>query len=189
VKPAASINAVPDQQDRLIAWFAALAIAIHILEASFPSPVPGIKPGLANAVTLIVLLRHGLRAAIWVGALRVLVGSLLVGSLMTPTFWLSASGATLSILVLCLGAAWNRALPAARLSAIGLSVLAALAHMSGQFFVAYRLFIPHPGLLRLLPLLLGAALLFGTVTGWIASRILARLPPLATSAVGDEAPR
>jgi len=118
----------------------------------------------------------------------VLVGSLLVGSLMTPTFWLSASGATLSILALCLGTAWNRALPAARLSAIGLSVLAALAHMSGQFFIAYRLFIPHPGLLRLLPLLLGAALLFGTVTGWIASRILARLPPFAPPAVGDEAP-
>lgn len=172
------MNAVPTPQDRLIAGFAALAIAIHILEASFPSPIPGIKPGLANAVTLIVLLRHGLVAAVWVGALRVLVGSLLVGSLMTPTFWLSAAGASCALLALALGAAWNRLVAAAALSAVGLSVLAALAHMAGQFFVAYRLFLPHPGLLRLLPVLLGAALLFGTVTGWIAQRILDRLRPV-----------
>ncbi|MGB0956764.1 MAG: Gx transporter family protein, partial [Panacagrimonas sp.] len=46
------------REDRLIAAFAALAIAIHVLEATFPSPVPGVKPGLANVVTLIVLLRY-----------------------------------------------------------------------------------------------------------------------------------
>lgn len=171
------MTAVPTEEDRLIAWFAALAIAIHILEASFPSPIPGIKPGLANAVTLIVLLRHGLRAALWVGALRVLVGSLLVGSLLTPTFWLSASGAACSMAALTLAAGWNRLLPPARLSALGLSVLAAMAHMSGQFFIAYRVFLPHPGLLHLLPVLLTAALVFGTATGWIATQILARLPP------------
>ena len=53
-------------EDRLVAGFAALAIAIHILEAAFPSPLPGIKPGLANVVTLVVYLRHGLRLAAWV---------------------------------------------------------------------------------------------------------------------------
>lgn len=162
-------------EDRLIAGFAALAIAVHVLEAGFPSPVPGIKPGLANVVTLIVLLRHGLKPALWVGVLRVLVGSLLIGSFMTPTFWLSASGAACSLAVLALGAGWNALLPRLRLSALGLAVLAAEAHMAGQFYVAYHWFIPHPGLLRLLPLLLAAALGFGLVSGWIASRILDRL--------------
>ena len=46
------------REDRLIAGYAALAIVIHVLEAGFPSPVPGVKPGLANVVTLIVLLRR-----------------------------------------------------------------------------------------------------------------------------------
>ena len=82
-----------DALDRRIAGLAAVAIAIHVLEAGFPSPVPGIKPGLANVVTLIALLRHGVACAAWVAGLRVLVGSLLVGSFLTPTFWLSATGA------------------------------------------------------------------------------------------------
>lgn len=168
---------LPTREDRLVAGYAALAIVIHVLEAGFPSPVPGVKPGLANAVTLIVLLRHGWRMAAWVALLRVLVGSLLVGSFMAPGFWLSASGAAVSLLALGAGYLWNRALPPLRLSALGLSIVAALAHMAGQFAVAYGVFVPHPGLLRLLPLLMTAALLFGAITGLVAQALLARLPP------------
>lgn len=165
------------RNDTLIAGFAALAIVIHVLEASFPSPLPGIKPGLANAVTLIVLLRHGWRSAAWVNALRVLTGSLLTGSFMAPGFWLSASGALWSLLVLGLCTQWNARLPAAALSTLGLSVLSALAHMGGQFWIAYEWFVPHPGLLRLLPVLMTAALAFGLMTGWATRQILRRLPP------------
>lgn len=165
------------REDRLIAGYAALAIVIHVLEAGLPSPVPGVKPGLANAITLIVLLRHGWRMALWVAALRVVAGSLLVGSFLAPGFWLSLAGAAASILALGAGWGWNRTWPAMRLSALGLSVIAALAHMAGQFALAYGLFVPHPGLLRLLPLLMTAALIFGIVTGAVADRILRRLPP------------
>lgn len=163
------------EMDRLIAGFAALAIVIHIIEAGVPTPLPGVKPGLANVVTLIVLLRHGLVAAIWVQLLRVLVSSLLIGSFLTPTFLLSASGAVCALLVMAAQTAWNRQLPAAAFTPIGLGVAAACAHMTGQFFVAYTLFIPHPGLLTLLPVLLTAALAFGGVSGWLASAVLARL--------------
>ena len=165
------------RNDRLIAGFAALAIVIHVLEANFPSPIPGIKPGLANAITLIVLLRHGWRSACWVTALRVLAGSLLTGSFMAPGFWLSAGGAFCSLLVLGLCTQWNRHLPGAALSALGLSILSALAHMSSQFTIAYHWFVPHPGLLRLLPVLMSAALAFGLATGWATQQILRRLPP------------
>lgn len=168
---------VPNREDRLVAGYAALAIVIHVLEAGFPSPVPGIKPGLANAITLIVLLRHGWRLAVWVAVLRVLVGSLLVGSFLAPGFWLSCAGAACSLLALGAGTAWNRLLPAAALSAVGLSVMAALAHMGGQFALAWSVFVPHPGLLRVLPPLMTAALVFGTVTGLAAAAVLARLPP------------
>ena len=60
-------------RDARLARFAALAAAVHVLEAGLPSPVPGIKPGLANIVTLIVLLRHGWRAAVVVTLLRVVL--------------------------------------------------------------------------------------------------------------------
>lgn len=166
--------------DRLIAGFAALAIVIHVLEAGFPSPVPGIKPGLANVVNLVVLLRYSWRMTLWVGGLRVIVGSLLIGNFLTPGFWLSASGAIASLVTmgLCLG--WNRIAPM-QLSAIGIGLLSAAAHMLGQFSAAYTLFVPHPGLLNLLPLLISAAIVFGLATGHVAARVLAALPALASA--------
>lgn len=166
---------VPTLLDRRIAGLAAVAIAIHVLEAGFPSPVPGIKPGLANVVTLIALLRHGIGVAAWVAGLRVLVGSMLVGSFLTPTFWLSATGAVCAFAALA--AAWQigRWLPPLRLSALGLSAVSAMAHMSGQFFAAWRIFLPHDGLLYLLPVLLAAALVFGLVSGFVALRVVQRM--------------
>ncbi len=162
-------------RDHWIAGFAALAIVIHILEAGVPTPIPGIKPGLANVITLVVLLRHDLLAAIWVQLLRVLVGSVLIGSFLTPTFLLSLSGALCSLAILALLIGWNRLLPPARVGPIGLGVAAACAHMGGQFFVAYTAFIPHPGLLTLLPVLLTAAMLFGALTGSLAGALCLRL--------------
>ena len=159
----------------MVAGYAALAIVIHVLEAGLPSPIPGIKPGLANVITLIVLQRHGWRLAAWVVLLRVLVSSLLLGTFITPTFMLSASGACASLLGLALLHSWNRTgLP--RFSAYGLGMLSACGHMSGQFMVAYTLFVPHPGLLNLLPVLLVAALLFGLCSGWLALRINRLMP-------------
>jgi heptaprenyl diphosphate synthase len=159
-------------QDRQIAGFAALAVVIHILEASVPSPLPGVKPGLANVITLIVLWRHGWVAAAWVAGLRVLVGSLLLGSFMTPTFMLSASGALASIVVLGLTSwvlgtrrPWSP-------SVYGYALLAAWAHMAAQLWMAWWLFIPHDGLWRLAPVLLMASTVFAAVTGWAAAKVL-----------------
>lgn len=158
----------PRDADRLVAGFAALAIAIHILEAAFPSPLPGVKPGLANVVTVVVLVRYGWPTAAWVAALRVLAGSLLVGTFLSPTFVMSASGAVAAMLAL--GAA--RLVAAPVLGALGYSVLAALAHMGTQVAVARALFIPHDAILKLVPFLMTAALVFGIVSGMIAASVL-----------------
>lgn len=169
-------SATDPRYDAMVAAYAALAIVVHILEAGLPSPLPGIKPGLANVVTLIVLLRHGWALAAWVVLMRVLVSALLLGTFMTPTFVLSAGGAVCSLLALGLLWRWNQSgLP--MFSAYGLALLSACSHMGGQFLIAYSLFIPHQGLLKLLPVLLAAALLFGLCSGWLAQRIVARMPP------------
>src|SRR3569623_301247 len=42
-----------------IAWLAALAITIHVAEGALPSPLPGVKPGLANVVTVIAPVQYG----------------------------------------------------------------------------------------------------------------------------------
>lgn len=164
---------IPTPEDHRIAWLAALAIVIHIAESALPSPLPGIKPGLANVISVAVLIRYGWTAAAWVTLLRVLVGSLLLGTFLSPTFVLSAGGAVCSTLVLGLASR----LPGRGLGPVGYCALAAQAHMAGQFALAYAVFIPHAALLHLLPVLMSAALLFGVLSGIITATMLKALPP------------
>jgi heptaprenyl diphosphate synthase len=156
------------RDDHRIAWLTALAITIHIAESALPSPLPGVKPGLANVITIVTLILFGWRMAVWVNLLRVLAGSLLIGTFLSPTFMLSLSGALASSIILIL----LSKLPGRGCSAIGYSVAAAMAHTIAQFWVAYWLFIQHQGLFYLLPFFMTAAFLFGIVSGVITLAIL-----------------
>lgn len=166
-----SITLQASRDDQRIAGFAALAIVIHLAESVLPTPLPGFKPGLANIITLYVLLTYGWRTAAWVSLLRVLGGSLLLGTFLSPTFMLSLSGAVASLGILAI----SSHLPGRPFGPVGHSCLAALAHMGGQFFTAYYLFMPHPALLSLLPILLSAALLSGIVGGIITHKVMKRM--------------
>ncbi len=159
------------RQDHIIAWFAALAIAIHVLESAIPSPIPGIKIGLANIVTVVVLLRFGWQTAAWVSLLRVIVGSLIIGSFLSPTFVLSLGGACASLIAMGIAAALLKQ----RLSAMGYSLIAAIAHIMAQFWIAYLLFIPHDALFHLLPVLVTVAIITGIFNGSLALAIQKRL--------------
>lgn len=163
---ASTINLVSTAQDHQLARLAAVALALSVLEAAIPSPLPGVKPGLANIVVLIVLARYGWRAAAWVSVLRVLAGSLLLGSFLTPGFFLSFAGAAYSLLALAL----SRHLPQRWFGAVTHSVFAAFAHIAGQLLVVYFWLIPHQGIAYLIPIFALAALIFGSVNGLIASR-------------------
>lgn len=159
------------RDDHRIAWLTALAITIHIAESALPSPIPGVKPGLANIITIICLIQYGWRTAAWVAILRVLVGSILIGTFLSPTFALSMSGALASVIVLGLASR----LPGEGLGPIGLSLVAAMAHMAAQFVTAYNLFIPHQGLFHLLPILMTVAVVFGISSGIIANHMINRI--------------
>lgn len=160
-------------EDRRIARLAALAIGLTLAEAALPSPVPGVKPGLANIVILLVLLQHGWRAAAWVSGLRVLAGGLLLGSLFAPGFWLSFTGALVSLSVLAL----VRHLPSRHFGPVSLSVLAAFGHIGGQLTLVGAWLLPSAALIKLLPVFAAAALVFGTVNGLIVTRMLAAPAP------------
>ena len=170
-----TVSISPSREDYLIAWLSAAAIMVHIFESAIPSFIPGLKPGLANIITITVLCIYGFRIAAWVSMLRVLVGSMLIGTFLSPTFFLSASGALVSLFVLWLATR----LPANTFSAIGYSVLAAMSHMSGQFVCAWLLFIPHNGLWRLFPLLMTVAVIVGIINGIISHKLVHKLKPLA----------
>jgi heptaprenyl diphosphate synthase len=155
--------------DHRIARYAAAAIALSVAEAALPSPLPGIKPGLANIIVLVVLARHGWREAAWVSLLRVLAGSLAIGQFLAPGFFLALAGAVCSLAVLALAAA----LPERWFGPVSASVLAAFAHVGGQLLLARAWLVPHDGVFFLLPLFATAALVFGTINGLIAARLLA----------------
>ena len=154
--------------DHHIARIAAVALGLTLIENAIPTPLPGVKPGLANIVTLIVLARYGWRVAAWVSLLRVVAGSLLFGSFLTPGFFLSLAGAVCSLVVL----AFAQHLPARWFGAVSHSIYAAFAHISGQMLVVYLWLIPHSGIAYLIPIFATAALIFGTVNGLIAARFM-----------------
>jgi len=156
------------EDDHRIAKLAALAIGLHLIEAVAPSPLPGVKPGIANIVTLYVLYRFDFATAAWVSLLRVFASSLLFGNFLSPTFALSLSGAIFSLLVLYVA----QYLPKRYFGPVSLSIFAAFGHMAAQLLVVRFWLIPHAGVAYLVPIFMAAALLFGFINGLIASGLL-----------------
>jgi heptaprenyl diphosphate synthase len=154
--------------DTRLAWLAAFAVGIHLLEAALPPVLPGLKPGLANVVAVAARCLWGWATAAWITVLRILVGSFFLGTLFAPAFWLSLGGGLGALAALAAGGL----LPGRGLGPVGFSLLASLAHVSGQLLVAYGLFIRHPGLLALAPLLAVGAVATGTLNGWVAQAVV-----------------
>jgi heptaprenyl diphosphate synthase len=156
------------EADHRVAKLAAIAIVLHMVEAVIPSPLPGVKPGIANIVTLYVLYQYGFATAAWVSILRVFASSLLLGQFLSPTFVLSLSGAVLSLAVLWLAIK----LPKKLFSPISLSIFAAFAHIAGQIIIVRLLLIPNAGVSYLIPVFAAAALFFGVINGLITTKLL-----------------
>lgn len=165
---ASTISLETTPEDHRIARLAAYALGLSVLEAAIPSPLPGVKPGLANIVTLIVLTRYGWRAAAWVSLLRVVAGALLLGNFLAPGFLLSLAGAVCSLALLAV----SQYLPKHWFGPVTHSILAAFAHIAGQMLVVYYWLIPHAGVFYFVPIFAAAALLFGTVNGLVAAHFM-----------------
>lgn len=157
-------------EDRRVARLTLIALGLTLAEAALPSPVPGVKPGLANLVILYVLYVWGWRTAAWVSLLRLIAGALALGTLFSPGFWLASAGALTSLAMLALA----QALPRHLFGPVSLSILAALAHTGGQLVLAGLWLMPMTAIVKLLPVFAAAALVFGCVNGLIVARLLAR---------------
>ena len=165
------------EEDRRIARLAAWAMGLALVDAAIPTLIPGVKPGLANIVVLIVLVRYGLSTAAWVSLLRVVAAAMAFGSFLTPGFFLSLAGASASLAAL----AATRRLPRDWFGPVSHSVIAALAHVAGQLAVAAALLLPPAAVLKLSPVFALAALVFGTVNGLVAARLLSTTEEAGTA--------
>jgi heptaprenyl diphosphate synthase len=154
--------------DHQIAQLTAIAIGLSLIESVLPSPMPGVKPGIANIITLYAIYRFNFKTAMWVSILRVFATSLILGQFLSPTFMLSLTGSMLSLLTLY----FVIKLPSKFFSPVGFSVLSSFAHIAGQLMLVRLWLIPHASIYYLIPIYSAAALLFGCINGWITYRLL-----------------
>jgi heptaprenyl diphosphate synthase len=83
-----------------IAIMVALGVILHRLEALLSLPSPWIKLGLANHMTLVPLVFLGFKGAVIVTFLRVFLGSIVDGTFLGSTFFLSLVGGIAAILIM-----------------------------------------------------------------------------------------
>ena len=76
-----------------LALLTAVALIIFIIEAQIPplTAIPGVKMGLANIITLVTLYRFGRRDALMVLLVRVFLGSVFAGQMMTLLYSLAGT--------------------------------------------------------------------------------------------------
>ncbi len=156
-----------------LALLVAIAAVLHVVESSLPVPVPvpGVKLGLANIISLLTIIMFGWREAVYVAIARVLLGSLFSGSLFGPAFVMSMGGALASIFIMVYIS--NNCQKV--FSLVGVSIFGAAIHNLAQVVLAAAL-VNSLGLLWYLPYLLLFAVPTGLCTGLAANYFLAKAP-------------
>jgi len=155
-----------------IALLSAFAIGIHGLESLFPTPVPWMKLGLSNIVTVIALMLYGFRTAMFVTLVRVLLSSLLTGTFPGPAFILTLGGGVSGTLAMGLAIAVSQRL----FTAVGLSIIGAFIHNMAQLVLAYFLFIQRiEAFILIVPVITLIGTLTGTLNGLVAAMVIGNL--------------
>ena len=113
----------------LLAMLTAVAMILSYVESLLPSVgIPGVKMGLANIAVIFALFRFGWKEAAALSLVRVVLVSLLFGSVGAMLY--SFAGAVLSLAVMALLRRIDR------FSTVGISVAGGVAHNAGQILMA-----------------------------------------------------
>ncbi len=151
----------------LLSFLAAVSGILSVLDMMIPKPLPMMKIGLANIVTLIMILEGLFVPAVAVALLRSVVAAVMAGTLFSFTFLLSLAGAAGAVLMTGLFFFLIRK----SLSEIGLSVIGAFFNTVFQGAVVVLFF----GLDRGILLLLSVFCLMGTVSGVLIGILTRRI--------------
>lgn len=166
-----------------VALLVSIACVLQISESLIPHPIPGLRLGLANTITLIALVNLGFRYGLEVTILRTVLSSFIMGSFMSPTFILSFSGGVISTLIMAFLFWLARLNRRFSLSIIGISIVGALSHNIVQLYLAYFILVKHPGIFVFLPWLCIGAVIMGWVTGIVAGRVCLKLKEMERQGV------
>ena len=147
----------------------AVALIIFVIEAQIPPlvPVPGVKLGLANIITVYAMFALGPRDTFMILMVRIVLGSVFAGSLMSMLF--SLGGGICCFLVMLL---LRRILSQDQIWIC--SVIGAMAHGIGQMAVTVAVYRTGQ-LLIYLPVLMLSGMIAGAFTGMCAQLVVKRM--------------
>lgn len=152
----------------ILSMLTAIALTIFMVEAQIPplTPIPGIKMGLSNIITVFIVFAIGSSEAAAVLFVRVFLGAVFAGNF--STIFYSAAGGLCAILVTI---GLKKILTKKQLWVAG--ICGAIAHSIGQMAMAITL-LATPGLIAYLPVMILASIVSGTFTGLCAQLLVNR---------------
>ena len=151
-----------------MALLAAIALTIFMVEAQIPAlvPVPGVKIGLSNIVTVFAVFAMGPKEAAAILFVRIFLGAVFAGNF--STIFYSAAGGALAIGVTI---GLRKFLTKEQLWVAG--ILGAIAHSVGQMAMAVAI-TQTVGLVSYLPVMILCSIVTGLFTGLCAQFLLNR---------------
>lgn len=161
-------EAVKTKKITLLSLLSVIALTIFLVEAQIPPllPIPGIKLGLANIVTVFTVYALGPVEGILVLTVRIFLGAVFAGNF--STIFYSAAGGACAIAVTIL---LKKVLKKNQIFVAG--SLGAVAHSIGQMLMAVLL-TGTPSLCIYLPVMMAVSLVTGFFTGLCAQMIMNR---------------
>ncbi|MGN0976930.1 MAG: Gx transporter family protein [Faecousia sp.] len=152
----------------LLALLSAIALTIFMVEAQIPAlvPIPGVKLGLANIVTVFTVFALGAKEGVLVLFIRIFLGAVFAGNFSTILY--SAAGGISAIGVTIL---LRKVLTKKQLWVAG--CLGAIAHSIGQMAMAIAL-TGTPSLAVYLPVMIAVSIVTGAFTGLCAQFLVNR---------------
>ncbi|MDZ7260664.1 MAG: Gx transporter family protein, partial [candidate division KSB1 bacterium] len=151
-----------------LALLIAMGLSLFLFESLIPRPLPWIKPGLANIATLLALYLINFRGALAVAVMRIVLGSLLLGTLFNPAFVLAFGGGLMATVAMGLTKRYLDQF----FSLFGISIIGAFFHNVTQISLASFVVVRKVEILYLLPVMLLSSLPTGFLVGFFSFLLL-----------------
>ena len=151
-----------------LSLLSAIALTIFMVEAQIPAllPIPGVKLGLANIVTVFTVFTLGPKEGAAVLFIRVFLGTVFSGNFSTIFYSAAGGGCAIGVTI-----ALRKILTSKQLWVAG--CLGAVAHSIGQMAMAILL-TATPGLVLYLPMMIAISIVTGLFTGLSAQFLVSR---------------
>ncbi len=152
----------------LLSVMIAFSLVLRIAEGFLPATAfiaPGLKLGLANIITVVMLYQFKPSETLLVTVVRVLLGAVLGGGL--SGFLYSIAGALLSFIVMLIFKGFKRL----SLSIVGVSIIGAVFFNIGQLIVA-SIMIDTASIFVYLPVMGGMSIVTGLFVGLVSKKLV-----------------